>query len=65
MSPDNGLWAPLLEKAFAKLYGNYKHLGGGQTYSAINAMTGSPWDIYRHEEAPDKDVLWNNLFKLN
>ena len=65
VSPDSAIWVPLLEKAFAKLYGNYYHLGGGQTYSAINAMTGSPWEIYRHAEAADKDVLWNKLFQLN
>lgn len=36
------LWAMLLEKAFAKLCGNYESLEGGQTIWAIHAMTGDP-----------------------
>jgi len=29
ISPDSALWVPILEKAFAKLYGNYAHIVGG------------------------------------
>ena len=29
VSPDSGFWVPLLEKAFAKLYGNYSHIAVG------------------------------------
>ena len=65
VSPDSALWVPLLEKAFAKLYGNYSHIEAGRAVSAINAMTGSPWDIYRHADAADKNVLWNTLWQLN
>lgn len=26
---DHSLWGPLIEKAFAKYYGNYEHITGG------------------------------------
>ena len=50
ISPDSGFWVPLLEKAFAKLYGNYKHIEGGTPFQAINALTGAPYIINPHEE---------------
>ena len=28
-SPDKAIYGPILEKAFAKYHGNYKHIGGG------------------------------------
>ena len=36
----NELWVMLLEKAFAKLCGSYKNLGGGSTIWSLRAMTG-------------------------
>jgi len=32
---DNSIWVPLLEKAFAKMYGNYAHIEGGSSSLAI------------------------------
>ena len=32
---DKSLWAPIMEKAFAKFYGNYFHTEGGHPYKAI------------------------------
>ncbi|TFK23793.1 cysteine proteinase [Coprinopsis marcescibilis] len=34
-------WVPLIEKAYAKFYGNYDHLNGGWTGEAIEDLTGS------------------------
>lgn len=36
------LWAPLLEKAFAKYHGNYEKIVGGQTERAVRTLTGAP-----------------------
>ena len=33
-------WVPLIEKAYAKLHGNYSHLIGGQECDAIEDLTG-------------------------
>ena len=33
-------WVPLIEKAYAKLHGNYSHLQGGHECDAIADMTG-------------------------
>lgn len=33
-------WVPLIEKAYAKLHGNYSHLLGGQVCDAIEDLTG-------------------------
>ncbi len=34
------MWAPLLEKAYAKLYGNYENLEAGLTTDALIDMSG-------------------------
>ena len=42
-SPDGTVfWAPLLEKAWAKLKGNYAAADGGLVTSGIRSLTGAP-----------------------
>jgi hypothetical protein len=40
-SKEDETWVPLVEKAFAKLHGDYSSLNGGRTGEAIEDMTGS------------------------
>ena len=40
---DHGLWMPILEKAAAKLFGNYEMLQGGGMGPAVQMMTGAPF----------------------
>ena len=40
-SDHNEMWAMLMEKAFAKMYGGYKNLEGGQMWWPISAITGN------------------------
>ena len=45
---DEELWAILLEKAFAKLHGNYDVMQGGKAGMALHMMTGFPEMDYMH-----------------
>ena len=48
MGDDSALWMPILEKAFAKYYGNYERIAGGNPMKAVRALNGSPFDSYMH-----------------
>lgn len=43
LSNDNSLWPMVLEKALAKMYGNYQHVAGGQGYKGIRYFRGAPY----------------------
>ena len=50
----------LLEKAYAKVYGNYEHIIGGQPYEAIKDLTGAPGYSLSHKKT-NIDELWRKL----
>jgi len=50
-APRSELWVMLLEKAFAKLCGNYAALEGGHTIWAMQAMTGDPARVFLKTES--------------
>ena len=41
---DNSLWGVLIEKAFAKYWGNYVHIAGGDPSMAVRTVLGTPWE---------------------
>ena len=41
-SASGALWVPLLEKAWAKVNGNYEIIEGGWTHEAMRFLTGAP-----------------------
>ena len=45
---DQSMWGVLLEKAFAKVYGNYGHLRAGDPRDAARALNGSPSILLTH-----------------
>ena len=48
MGLDSALWAPILEKAFGKLHGNYGHTVGGDSRRAARTLSGGPYESYDH-----------------
>lgn len=47
MSESGAWWMPLLEKAYAKMYGYYGNLEGGQTLQSLSDLTGMPVKNYK------------------
>ena len=54
---DGSLWGPLIEKAFAKLQGNYEALAGGDPRNAIQYLTGGPSEHYSHTAKSAAEVF--------
>lgn len=54
---DGSFWAALVEKFFAKWYGNYEHLVGGWMNLAVAALNGSPWIERGHNG--NHEEIWN------
>jgi len=58
---DKALWGPLMEKAFAKLHGNYEHLVGGWMSYGVSALNGSPHESVWHNELKSKEHIWKYI----
>jgi len=58
LSEDNGSWIPLLEKAYAKLAGNYEKLGRGWMSESMRVFTGAPSHKFNIKNM-SKDDLWD------
>jgi calpain-15 len=57
------MWVVLLEKAYAKIYGNYQKIEAGITGEAIRNLTGAPAEYLL---APfTSDEAWNFLYYNN
>ncbi len=44
-SVDNELWAPLLEKGYAKLHGSYLNIEAGYSENVFRDLTGAPSEV--------------------
>ncbi|KAF9038122.1 hypothetical protein BJ165DRAFT_1408041 [Panaeolus papilionaceus] len=51
-------WVPLIEKAYAKLHGNYSSLKGGEEAEAIEDLTGGVSTTFLSKDILDVDVFW-------
>ena len=49
MGDDSSLWGPLIEKAFAKYWGNYGHIVGGASQMAVRTMLGGVHMTHHHK----------------
>lgn len=60
----------LIEKAYAKVFGNYQKIEQGLTGVGLNALTGAPFEYLNKDQKAsiDIDVAWNFItsnFELN
>lgn len=66
LGKDGSIWGAILEKTFAKRYGNYEHTIGGWMYAAVEALNGSPYKIHYHpsdwhDTFSSIDDIWNTI----
>lgn len=61
----NETWLPLLEKAYAKSRGDYQSIEGGVGGEGIEDLTGGVNVSIDTEDVLDKDVLWEELLRVN
>ena len=63
---DKSLWGPLMEKAFAKLHGNYEHIVGGWMNYGVSALNGSPYINLLHGDGEaTADSVWKFIESHN
>ncbi|KEP45949.1 calpain-1 catalytic subunit [Rhizoctonia solani 123E] len=63
---ENETWVPLLEKAYAKLHGDYSAIDGGLAADAIEDLTGGVSTIFHLHDILDADEFWTEeLMKVN
>ncbi|KAG8896212.1 hypothetical protein FRC00_006284 [Tulasnella sp. 408] len=55
---ENETWVPLVEKAYAKLHGDYMSLAGGATTEAIEDLTGAVSHVIHLNDIMDYDKFW-------
>ena len=53
----------IVEKMFAKWYGNWEHLVGGWMNLAVAALNGSPWVTHIHNN--NHDQIWNYIMEAD
>ncbi|KAF8961992.1 hypothetical protein BDZ97DRAFT_1920880 [Flammula alnicola] len=59
-------WVPLVEKAYAKIHGDYASVMYGRTCDAIEDMTGGVSNLILSKDILDRDKFWNEeLIKAN
>jgi hypothetical protein len=61
----NETWLPLLEKAYAKVHGDYDAISGGDSGAAVEDLTGGVTVTLLTNRILSKDRLWGELLNVN
>lgn len=62
---EDELWVLLLEKAYAKNYGNYFTIEGGDPVYALRDLTGAPFDRITDLKSGNRNEYWQQLTKAD
>ncbi|CAG8710970.1 2976_t:CDS:2, partial [Acaulospora colombiana] len=60
---ENETWVPLIEKAFAKFYGNYSYINWGTAMEAVEDLTGGTSTVFMLKDHLNKAKLWEGLVR--
>lgn len=64
-SNENETWLPLLEKAYAKVHGDYDSIAGGISGEAVEDLTGGVTTKILTGRILSKERLWKELLQVN
>ena len=57
----NEIWALILEKAWAKVFGSYQRIEAGTAGEAMYPMSGRPHRFFIHANLQNMDKLWDRI----
>eukprot|EP00466_Bigelowiella_natans_P012587 jgi/Bigna1/68500/fgenesh1_pg.6_\ len=65
-APRRVIWAPILEKAYAKFHGSYQAISGGWVHEALQDLTGCPTEsIEFGSDRFDSEATWARLLSFH